>query len=59
MGPYPIANGEALNAIVLCDYPSARCQDGAFEDDGEATIWFEPPHCLKQQCSDEDNYRYI
>jgi hypothetical protein len=39
---------------LLCDYRAACREDGAFEDDGEATIWLKPLDRLKQECSDED-----
>ena len=38
---------------------SARCEDRAFEDDGERNIWFEPLDRPEQERTDEDDRRDI
>jgi hypothetical protein len=39
---------------MLCDYRSACREDCAFQDDRDASIWFEPFYRRKQE--DTDNY---
>jgi hypothetical protein len=42
---------------LLCNCYYAFGEDGAFEDDGEATIWFEPLDCGEQERTEEDDQR--
>jgi hypothetical protein len=47
----------ALWQQLLCNCCSACGDDGAFQDDGEATIWFEPVDPGEQERTDEDDQR--
>jgi hypothetical protein len=42
MGPYPSPTAKLSGQQLLCNCHSACCEDRAFQDDGEAVIWFEP-----------------
>jgi hypothetical protein len=44
---------------LICDCRSSCGEDRAFENDGEATIWFEPVDCPKQERSGEDDRRGV
>ena len=54
--PYPSPSSRPFSREQMFrDCRSARGEDRAFEDDGEATIWFEPVDSDKQESADEDN----
>ena len=40
---------------LRCDCRSTGGENGAFEDDGDPTIWFEPLDRRKEECADEDD----
>jgi hypothetical protein len=42
---------------LLCNCYSACGENGAFEDDGEAPIWFEPIEPGEQERTEEDDQR--
>ena len=43
--------------LSLCNCYSGCGEDGAFQDDGEATIWFKPVDPGEQERTDEDDQR--
>ena len=52
-------NAKSSRQQLLCNCRPACGEDRAFEDDGEARVWFEPLDCREQQCGDEDDRRSI
>jgi hypothetical protein len=56
MGAVDCGTG-ALWQQLLYNCYSACGEDDAFQDEGEATIWFEPVDPGKQERTDEDDQR--
>ena len=52
-------NAKSSRQQLLCNCRPACGADRAFEDDGEARVWFEPLDCREQECGDEDDRRSI
>jgi hypothetical protein len=50
------SSSQGNNCFAIAAPPA---EDGAFEDDGEATIWFEPVDRREQERTDEDDHRDI
>jgi hypothetical protein len=42
---------------MICDYRSASCDDCAFQDDRNASIWFKPLDRCEQEGTDDYNRR--
>ena len=52
-------NAKSSRQQLLCNCRPACGEDRAFEDDGEARVWFEPLDCREQEYGDEDDRRSI